>query len=55
MAPRTFTFLALLLATTAIASPLARGVPDAPAMAARDGLDARDGNARGAITAKVRL
>ncbi|KAK8109463.1 hypothetical protein PG999_007600 [Apiospora kogelbergensis] len=52
MAPRTFTFFALLLATTAIATPLTRGAPDVPAMAVREALDARDGNAGGAITAK---
>ncbi|KAK8137436.1 hypothetical protein PG984_002929 [Apiospora sp. TS-2023a] len=48
MAPRTVAYFALLLATTAIATPLARGVPDAPAMAIRDALPASDGSA-GAI------
>ncbi|KAK6825636.1 hypothetical protein PG987_013130 [Apiospora arundinis] len=45
MAPRTFAYFALLLATTVIATPLARGVPDAPAMAIRDALPASDGSA----------
>ncbi|KAK7955324.1 hypothetical protein PG988_016018 [Apiospora saccharicola] len=48
MAPRTSAYFALLLATTAIATPLARGVPDAPSMAIRDALPASDGSA-GAI------